>query len=277
MRNFDYNPKTNGDIKEKKSSILLTQVATIILTICLIFCLSAFLMSRTYYTAEVEGPSMFPTINSAVKLTNKNDTAYYTLKNSAKKGDIIIVDYKYASKDIDAIKRLIAIGGDTICYYEGNILLNGQVLKETYLENDYKLLENNPDYLKQSGYSSAEDWKNKGYEISKSHFEKWCSTLLDDTLTEEQKDERLRDTTFFKNYSTDYVNSVTYNESLKTYVLTVPEGFVYFLGDNRANSSDCSEFGPLEKNAILAKVEFIADSSMTVYSIFTKELLHYFG
>ena len=277
MRNFDYNPRINSNIKQKKSSILLSQVVTILLTISLLFCMTTFLMSKTYFTAEVEGSSMFPTINYAYETTKINDTAYYTFKNKAKKGDIIIVDYKYASKNLDAIKRLIATGGDTVCYYNGNILVNGQVLKEPYMEEDYKFLQEHPEYLEGSDFSSADDWKNKCYNKSKTNFETWCSIIIDPLMTDEQKDAKLRDTTFFKNYASDYEGSVVYNPALETYVLTVPENFVFFLGDNRYVSSDSSEFGPLEKESILAKVEFIATNDLNVFAIFTKQILHYFG
>lgn len=38
--------------------------------------------------------------------------------------------------------------------------------------------------------------------------------------------------------------------------LTVPEGMVYVLGDNRPNSSDSRVFGPVSKDAILGEVLF---------------------
>ncbi len=277
MRNYTYNPKTNGEITTRKYILLLNQVVTVLLTACLVFCALVYITNRTFYTAEVVGASMYPTINSTAKKTNVNDIAYYTLIRNAKKGDIIIVDYENAGENIDAIKRLIAVGGDTICYHDGNILLNGQILKEPYMENNYNNLKNNPDLLVNSGFVSADDWKDRGFNTSKQRFESWCETLLDDSLTEEEKDARLRDTTFFKNYSTDYADSVKYSEVLDTYILTVPQGFVFFLGDNRENSTDCSVFGPLEQKDVLAKVDFVAVGNSTIYSILSKKITHLFA
>ena len=139
------------------------------------------------------------------------------------------------------------------------------------------MLKNNPDLLKGSDFTSADNWLNQGYNRSKNNFETWCETLLDDSLTEQEKDIKLQNTTFFKNYSSDYAGSVTYSETLETYVLKVPDGFVYFLGDNRAQSSDCSIFGPLESKYVLAKVEFTAKGTSTVFYIFWQEIKHLFA
>ncbi|MBO7508472.1 MAG: hypothetical protein J6T39_02370, partial [Clostridia bacterium] len=177
---------------------------------------------------------------------------------------------------IDAIKRLMATGGDTICYYNNYIWVNGEPLEEKYLEDDFNLLKNNPELLTHSNFSSAEQWKERGYEKSKSNFEYWCGTLLDPLLTEEQKDAKLRNTTFFKNYSTTYAESVRYDATISSYVLTVPEGFVFFLGDNRSNSTDSSIIGPLETKYMLAKVSFIASGNATVWSNFTNQVKYLF-
>ena len=277
MKNFNYDPRNNSELSERKSSILLSQVTTIILVICLLFCATAYITNKTYYTAEVEGASMYPTINNSQKLNGINDIAYYTAKKSAKRGDIIIVDYTSTGSNIDAIKRLIAVGGDTICYYNNHILLNGKVLKEQYLLDDYNLLKNNPNLLYESGFTSAENWMQEGYLKSKENFENWCEILLDNSLTAQEKDDQLPNTKFFKKFLTDYYNYVTYSEELQTYILTVPEGFVYFLGDNRSKSSDCSIFGPLENKYVLAKVEFTAKGTSTIYYVFWQEIKHLFA
>ena len=271
-----YNPETNGEITERNNLKLLNRLATIMLVVCAVFCVFAYITSRTFYIATVEGSSMFPTINSMQKSTKVNDVAYYTYTKTAKKGDIIIVDYAGAGEDIDAIKRLIATGGDTICYYGGSILLNGEVLKEQYIEEAYNMLKNNEKYLYKSGFASADDWLEKGYQKSKTSFEKWCETLLDNGLTAEQKDAKLADTTFFKKYETDFAGSVTYSEVLGTYVLTVPENYIYFLGDNRSGSRDSSIIGPLESKHLLAKVSFISSGNASIWTNFFKELKYLF-
>ena len=268
MRNYKYSPATNGNIKERKINLLLNQVVSIALAISLIFCALAYITARTFDMADVKGTSMFPTIN----IEGSGDVAYFTYLKKANRGDVIIVDYRSTGLKFDAIKRLIAKGGDTICYYDGHLLLNGQVLEEEYLQKDYETLKAHPEYLK--GYSSADDWLNGGYTVSKNNFENWCKSLLEDG------EYTIYNTKFFKNYATDYANSIKYYADMGeggTYVLNVPEGFVYFLGDNRGGSTDCSAIGPIEEKYIKAKVDFIAESNATIFAIFMKEISHLFG
>lgn len=40
-------------------------------------------------------------------------------------------------------------------------------------------------------------------------------------------------------------------------VLTIPKGYVFYLGDNRGASSDCSSYGPVKEENVIAKVDFI--------------------
>ena len=154
--------------------------------------------------------------------------------------------------------------------------LRAKLFAEKYLENDYQKLTDNPELLTNSGFSSADDWKEKGFNKSKTNFEKWCGILLDPLLTEDLKDAKLRDTTFFKNYSTTYAGSVRFDETIDSYVLTVPDGFVYFLGDNRANSTDSSIIGPLETKYMLARVSFITSGNATVWSNFANQVKYLF-
>lgn len=40
-------------------------------------------------------------------------------------------------------------------------------------------------------------------------------------------------------------------------VLIIPKGYVYYLGDNRGASYDCSNYGPVKENNIVAKIDYI--------------------
>lgn len=276
MRNKSYSIKINGSIF-KTSITRLTEIMFVLLA-SFIFVFSGLMIASniTFDSALVEGMSMYPTINATEKTTNVQDIAYFAENKKTKKGDIVIVDYNAVGNDFKAIKRLIATGGDTICYYAGHILLNGEVLKETYMETAYNYLENNKTALMLSGFHSAEEWKNKGYNSATTKFNKWCETLLDDSLTIEQKKAKLPDTEFFQNYFEKYDGSVKYSETLETYVLTLPENFVFFLGDNRKDSRDCNSFGPVEKKYITAKVCFFTTGNITNAGIISKKILHLF-
>ena len=77
----------------------------------------------------VDGPSMRPTLQHEERLVvNK---FIYKLRNP-EKGEILIFKYpRDTSRDF--IKRVIAVGGDTIEIKEGRVYVNDQMLKEDYI------------------------------------------------------------------------------------------------------------------------------------------------
>ena len=268
MKLYKFNPKINGNVAEKPEIKLLNKITTFLLVFCLLFCFLALITTSTYFYANVDGKSMFPTINSV----NENDIAYYTKTKLAKKGDVIIVDYGFSNKNFRAIKRLIATGGDTVCYYNNHIYVNGEAINEQYLIDDYEYLKNNTDILKNSGYLTAEDWLEGGYQSSKAKFENFCAKLVNNSLSEYEKK-----STFQKNYQTDYLGSIVYNSVIDSYVLTIPDGYIFFLGDNRGGSNDSSSLGIAEEKYLVAKVDFVADENATIFSKFTSQVVHLFS
>lgn len=276
MRNKNYDAKINGGIylaaKTKLAEIMLILFASFLF----IFSGLVIFANKTFDCAVVEGMSMYPTINATWKTTNVRDIAYYASNKKPRKGDIVIADYNCIGDNKKAIKRLIATGGDTICYYSGHILVNGEVLQETYMESAYNYLKNNKRALMLSGFHSADEWKEYGYNTAKTKFENWCRILLDNSKTTEQKKAELANTEFFDNYSEKYDGSIIYSETLETYVLTVPENFVFFVGDNRKDSYDCNSFGPIEKKYMTAKVCFFTTGNITNVGLISKKIIHIF-
>jgi signal peptidase I len=59
------------------------------------------------------------------------DCSYYE-KHVPQRGDVIVFTHPQVNLSVTTVKRIIAIGGDTIELKSGNVLLNGDVLKESY-------------------------------------------------------------------------------------------------------------------------------------------------
>lgn len=46
-------------------------------------------------------------------------------------------------------------------------------------------------------------------------------------------------------------------EYFENNILVIPQGYVFYLGDNRGQSTDCSVFGPVKEEEIIAKVDYL--------------------
>lgn len=267
--------KVNASKKRVKAIKITSVVLVVLMNLVLVF---AFVSTRLYTAKIISGSSMYPTLNGVqvedeIEYQNKYEAAYYTNYKSPNVNDIIIIDYFKAIGEKDqygnnllAIKRLIANSGDTICYYGGTLLKNGVPINEYYFN-----LDNSKTY----NGKTAEEWKAEAFEESKANFEKFCRNIYYRTFNLITKT-----TTFVQNcqnsltYAQDHVR---YDSSLETYVLTVPEDYMFFLGDNRKLSNDCSRFGPVEKSCLVAKVDFILPVSAGSLTQILNEMKYVFS
>ncbi|MCI7675667.1 MAG: signal peptidase I [Phascolarctobacterium sp.] len=106
-------------------------LVSIIVAVALAFCIRTFLVEPYM----VEGSSMYPTLKNHERLIV--DKLSYFVTNP-KRGEIVVFRFpKDESRDF--IKRVIAVGGDTIEMRDGQVFVNGQALKEDYIyKNDPK-------------------------------------------------------------------------------------------------------------------------------------------
>ena len=226
--NQEYSLSKKGkDIKEgTQKSRILSVVSFSFFAVSL--SLSIFLITFTiiYFYSSVEGGSMMLTLNPDFNGTaeSETDSVLVNRHKSANRGDIIIVRFYNSNGKMQNsngerfdfhIKRLIAVGGDTM-YVERTqtsperytIHLNGLPLVESYIASEFShnrnLLEiwralNNNTYI----YS----WLNLDTNQTNPGFRKW----IDDH---------------------------------SRFEIVIPHGFIFYLGDNRAASTDSSSYGP---------------------------------
>ena len=56
--------------------------------------------------------------------------------------------------------------------------------------------------------------------------------------------------------------------------LVIPKNYVFYLGDNRGASTDCSNFGPVKSNEIVAKADFLIRSGENFFLSILKQIFN---
>jgi signal peptidase I len=125
----------------------------------------------------VDGPSMEPTLWTGERLFVSKLT--FRL-GTPKRGDVVMFKYPL-NPNKDYVKRVVAVGGDTVEMRLGRVYVNGQQVQEPYIH-------------------------------------------------------------FAGLYSMN--------------ALTVPEGTIFVMGDNRVNSEDSRDFGPVKLSLVRGKAVF---------------------
>ena len=196
------------------------------LCVCIIICFGVVMFNSIFFPAIVSGPSMVPTLNPEYYINSTHqDMVYASSYLKANKGDIIIVKIPGIGKN-DAIKRLIALGGDNVSFgdiYKNNedrIYINGEQLVEVgYLKTDNtKCVDGFKNMIRECVDSGEDCYYNGRLALKR----EWVTT-----------------------------------NSKGEYQISLPQDYCIFLGDNRPNSYDCSEIGPQKISSIHAKVVMI--------------------
>jgi signal peptidase I len=142
----------------------------------------------------------------------------------ARRGDIVVFTHPHQA-DVKLVKRVIAVGGDTIELRDGVVVLNGQPVPRQPVPGDCKYED----------FSEVEGrWEQRG-----------CEDFL------EQLDGR--------RYHVLYDPGVSGARSAAP--VSVPAGTFYVLGDNRDNSMDSRFFGTVPEANLLGRATYIYWSS----------------
>lgn len=117
------NKEKTGDKNETIEWI--KSIATAVVIAILI---KTFIFNTTY----VLGNSMFPTLQEKDRLFANKISLYFSAPS---RGDIVVLEAPDEVKK-DYIKRVIGIEGDSVEIKEGKVYLNGEMLEESYLDED---------------------------------------------------------------------------------------------------------------------------------------------
>ena len=115
-------------------------LVSIIIAVALAFCIRTFLVEP--YMGE--GSSMYPTLVNHERLVVDKLSYFVT---DPKKGEIVVFRFP-KDQTRDFIKRVIAVGGDTVEMQQGKVFVNGKQLNETYIDHNDPKGKNISDYRK---------------------------------------------------------------------------------------------------------------------------------
>ena len=123
--------KSMSEEKEKKSwqDTASDWLFSIIIAVVLALGIRTFLVEPYM----VSGPSMRPTLQNEERLI-VNKLVYYL--REPQRGEIIVFKYPSDTRR-DFIKRVIAVGGDTIEIRDGKTFVNGEAIDESYIKEPF--------------------------------------------------------------------------------------------------------------------------------------------
>lgn len=188
--------------------------------------LVAAVLACIFIRTPVLGPSMQPTINQDWTSSNQlQDTVLINRLQKGERGDIIVVDRSDMNESHYVIKRLIATAGDYVTIVP---ILN----QANYPTGEYKIL------LIKKGEKTP--------------------TVVDDGFT------NMADT-YAKFNNLKKSSDFTFKKIGEYSYLEIGEDKVFYLGDNRNVSQDCSLYGPVDTSSIIGKVVLIIDHNQSVF------------
>ena len=109
---------------------------------------SAFIIIFLYQPVRVEGTSMLPMLEDQDRLFI-NKLAYRV--GEIHRGDVVVFLYP-RDHEKSYIKRVIAVPGDRLRIDRGDVILNGRLLPEPYVPDEYRDSRSLPEMVVPPGY-----------------------------------------------------------------------------------------------------------------------------
>ncbi len=116
----------NKQIKDKKRSEAVEWIKAFAFAVVLAIAIRAFVFEMV----QIEQSSMYPTLHSGDKCAVLKIGYVF---GSPERGDIVIANVSSGKR---YVKRVIAIGGETIEIKDNTVYVNGEVLEEEYLPDN---------------------------------------------------------------------------------------------------------------------------------------------
>lgn len=211
---------------------ILNSIITIIIIIVALFALVNIVFNFVYIKTNVRGFSMLPTLNANVLTDDQNGDKVYINPNRAYTNGDIVVAEVSWWNRGYIIKRLVGMPGDVI-----------QIKEE---ETQYVLLVNDEVFYTKDKINSATNEIDTGVRY---YFEDYLS-FINNPLN---------------------ADHVIVNDAGER-CIKLGEDEYFLMGDNWAASTDCIVHGPVNKSAIIGKVEIIIHYGENEFRVMLKNM-----
>ncbi|MDR0461888.1 MAG: S26 family signal peptidase [Christensenellaceae bacterium] len=267
----EYSTQQKGkNLKEgSKGSRGVTIIATLFFSVALLTGIGLISFTIVFFYSAVMGPSMMTVLNAKFDGTEASNTDSVIVNRYAKpkRGDIIVVNhYDPQGNFVELhIKRLIALGGESICFIDEGDHYNIEV------HNNLGQLVSDANYPTLNTGVEHSNMKNDHYDRFYNYQIGGDPDDVDGTWLAESYRRSLDNNPGFRtHYLKDGVKTpfLQYHYGRKRYEFKLPDDYVFYMGDNRGGknpsnnksndfarmSIDCTYFGPQPRSHIVGVV-----------------------
>lgn len=133
----DIDACTNKSTRPKTANGIASWIRDLLISLAI----SAFIIIFLYQPVKVEGTSMMPGLADQERIfINK----FVYRFESINRGDIVVFHYPHdPSKSY--IKRVVAVPGDRVEIEDGQLYVNGKLVRETYIPQEYEDFRSYPE------------------------------------------------------------------------------------------------------------------------------------
>lgn len=210
---------------KKKQNIFVKIITKTILAVLIAVCCLLIYFNATHEYFVVTGPSMTPTLNQGVLNEDESKDSVFVSKIKSYNRGDIIVVYKSSQYFDD---------GETNKYIIKRIIaLSGDKIKVEEINGENRIV------LIKNGETQ--------------------NNILEETYLSNY-DANL----YLKTAFDAMVSKFDYELDEEGY-FQIPEGEIFYLGDNRQNSKDCMLYGSKSVNVIVGKVDYVVYNSQNPY------------
>lgn len=160
-----------------------------------------------------------------------------TRGDPVRRGDVVVFRFP-PNPNIDYIKRVIGVPGDTVAYLNKQLTINGQVVAQTQLN----------DFFNEDAMSYAKQFEEK---LPTGSFSKEMTPSLTHRLLVQPQ------APAFVSGVANFPGKELCHYSAEGVTCQVPEGHFFVMGDNRDNSMDSRYWGFVPENNVVGKAFFV--------------------